>query len=75
MYHLVRDTIKNPRKTFSSRRGAKTPVMPSKQAVLRWKPVWLHNFLNNLDFQNKFNPESSVIAKLTVHEMHVWSVR
>ena len=34
-YHLVRDVIKKPRKTVSSRSGAKTPVMPTKQAVLQ----------------------------------------
>lgn len=33
-YHLVKDTIRNPRNTVSSRTGAKTPVMPTKQAVL-----------------------------------------
>jgi len=33
-YHLVREVIRNPRNTVSSRIGAKTPVMPNKQAVL-----------------------------------------
>jgi hypothetical protein len=35
IYHIVRDTIRNPRNTVSSRMGAKIPVMPSKQAVLQ----------------------------------------
>lgn len=34
MYHFVSDTKKNPRNTVSSRIGARTPVMPTKQAVL-----------------------------------------
>ncbi|GER49503.1 LRR and NB-ARC domains-containing diseaseresistance protein, partial [Striga asiatica] len=33
-YHLVRETIKNPLKTVSSRIGARTPVMPTKQALM-----------------------------------------
>ena len=35
IYHLVREVIKNPRNTVSSRSGARTPVMPTKQAVLQ----------------------------------------
>lgn len=30
LYHLVKDTIRNPRKTVSSRIGARTPVIPTK---------------------------------------------
>jgi len=33
-YHLVKDTIRNPRNTVSSRSGARTPVIPTKKAVL-----------------------------------------
>lgn len=32
--HIVKDTIRNPRNTVSSKIGARTPVMPSRQAVL-----------------------------------------
>lgn len=39
MYYLVRDTMRNPRKMVSSRTGAKTPVMPSRQAVLQQKVI------------------------------------
>ena len=37
-YHLVRDTIRKPRNTVSSSSGARTPVMPTKQAVLQ--EIW-----------------------------------
>lgn len=37
LYHLVRETIKNPLNTVSSRIGASTPVMPSREAVLHKK--------------------------------------
>jgi hypothetical protein len=33
-YHLVKDTIRNPLNTVSSRSGAKTPVIPTKKVVL-----------------------------------------
>ena len=45
LYHLVSVTIRNPRNTFSSRIGARTPVIPIKQAVLQEKPIQLINFL------------------------------
>jgi hypothetical protein len=35
--HIVKDTNRNPRKTVSSRTGARTPVIPSKQIVLQKK--------------------------------------
>jgi hypothetical protein len=34
IYHLVKDTIRNPRNRVSSRSGARTPVIPTKNAVL-----------------------------------------
>jgi hypothetical protein len=34
-YHLVKEVMKKPRNTVSSRSGAKTPVIPTKQAVLK----------------------------------------
>lgn len=34
IYHIVKDTIRNPLNTVSSKIGARTPVMPSRQAVL-----------------------------------------
>jgi hypothetical protein len=33
-YHFVKEAIRNPRNTVSSRSGARTPVIPTKKAVL-----------------------------------------
>jgi len=46
-YHLVREVIKNPRNTVSSRSGARTPAIPTKQAVLQQKINTINHWLKN----------------------------
>jgi hypothetical protein len=51
-YHLVREVIRKPRNTDSSRIGARIPVTAINAAVLS-NTIKPHNRINKSDFHNR----------------------